>query len=221
MTVSTRARAFGLASLVGVTVLVSAAQGQSVTLNLNSPYQYGNGGEFVATPFSFPATPLSLTNDGNFQTFCVQSQVQYTPGGTYNVYFSPIGAPGGPALNEPTAYLYDLFIRGTLPVYDYLNAGPSRQSNAGALQYAIWQLEGQNTTGLAANPDPALTTFYVNLATTNAAPGNFYGVSIMVLYTGDINNPTFAQNQLVELPAPGSLGLLAVGGLMASRRRRA
>ena len=31
MTVSTRARAFGLASLVGVTVLVPAAQGQHIT----------------------------------------------------------------------------------------------------------------------------------------------------------------------------------------------
>ncbi len=211
----------GCCAVVGSLAAASAALGQSVLLNLNSPYQFGNGGEFVATPTSFPATPLSLTNDGNFQTFCVQSQIQYTPGGNYNVYFSPVGAPGGPALNEPTAYLYDLFIRGTLPLYDYANAGPSRQSNAGALQYAIWQLEGQNTTGLTANPDPALTNFYVNLATSNAAPGNFYGVSIMVLYTGDIGNPTFAQNQLVELPAPGALGLLGVGGVLASRRRRA
>ena len=212
-----------LCSLVGCCALAASTHAQNVTLNLNSPYQYGNGGEFVATPNGFPGTPLSLTNDGNFQTFCIQTQVEFSPGNTYSVYFAPLGAPGGPALNEPTAYLYDQFIRGVLPGYDYPNALSQRLNDAGALQYAFWLLEGQDTTGLTADPDPTLTTFYINLATTNAIPGNFYGVSVMVMYSGDLSNPTFAQNQLIELPgipAPGAAALLGLGGFAAGRRRR-
>ena len=206
---------------VGLAALAPVCSAQTVTLNLNAPFQFGQGGEFVATPSGFPAVPLSLTSDGNFQTFCVQTKVEFSPGSTYSVYFAPVGGSGTPQLTEAAAYLYDQFIRGVLPNYDFPDTFGQRQVDAGALQYALWNLEGQDTSGLVADPNPALTDFFVNLAIGNAVPGDFHGVSIMVMYTGDLDNPSFAQNQLVEFaPAPGAMALLGLGGLAAGRRRR-
>ena len=205
----------------GLAALAPFCSAQTVTLNLNTPYQFGNGGEFAATPNGWFNTPLSLTSDGNFQTFCIQTKVEFSPGSTYSVYFSSVGGGGSPALNEATAYLYDQFIRGELPGYDFSNALGQRQTDAGALQYAFWTLEGQDTTGLTADPDQSLTDFFVNLATTNAQSGNFYDVQIMVMYSGSLDDPSFAQNQLVEfVPAPAGAGVLALGMLAAGRRRR-
>ena len=213
-----RASAAGLAC--GLLALVPAGQAQTLTVG-NSPYEWGQGGEFNAVPHGFFQTPVSLTTDGTFQTFCVQSQVSITPGQTYAAAFS-MTAPGGPALNEQTAYLYDQFIRGVLPNYDYTNASNSRQSDAGALQYAIWQLEGQTTSGIGLqyNPLPSLTAEYVTLADTNAVAGDFYGVQIVVLQTTG-PNPSNVQNLLAKVvPAPSTAAMLGLGGLVAGRRRR-
>ena len=215
------AQAFVAFAFVGCGILAGTASGAQIIVNQNMPYNYGDAGEFVATPFAFPGTPVSLTNDGNFQTFCIQAQEHFTPGDLYNCYFSNVGQPGGPSLNEQTAWLYDQFIHGTLPGYDFSNSLNQRLPNAGSLQYALWQLEGVDTTGQTPDPSPATTASYMALANANAQPGNFYGVQIVVMYWGPAESPTFVQNQLVEfVPAPGTVGLAGLAGAVMLRRRR-
>lgn len=202
-------------------LLAQSAAAVSVTINPMAPYMWAGGGEFSVTPHDFVAPPVSLTNDGAFQTFCFQSQVQIHVGNTYMAQFDALLAPGGPALNSKTAYLYDSFIRGVLPGYEYTNATTHRTFDAGALQYAIWELSGQSTAGLTYNPDPAKTTFFEALANANSQPGNLYGVEVLVLYAGTANDPTYVQATLVKfLPAPGTASLLALAGVAAVRRRR-
>ena len=130
-----RLYAMGVVAFAAVSsFLAGTASGAQIIVNRNTPYQYGDAGEFVATPFAFPSTPVSLTNDGNFQTFCIQAPIHFTPGDLYNCYFSNIAQPGGPVLNEQTAFLYDQFIRGVLPGYDFANAVPSRLTDAEPFQ---------------------------------------------------------------------------------------
>lgn len=212
---------FAAAACVGVTLFTSTATAESVTINLKSPYMWGDGGEYVATPHNFFSPPVSLTSDGNFQTFCFQAKVHIQLDFEYSSYLSPVMPPGGPALTEQIAYLYDSFIRGTLPKYDYSNALNERTIDAGALQYAIWNLQGADTSGLQYNPLPSLTDYYVNLANANAVAGDFHNVEVLVLYTGTRDNPQYAQAQLIEpTPAPGAGTALLLGGAAVLRRRR-
>jgi hypothetical protein len=124
-----------------------------------------------------------------------------------------------------TAWLYSQFRAGTLANY----FTGTRQANAGALQDAIWYLEGETTT-LAYNG--ADGTYYYNLAKLNAGSGSLsdtqvmadslgaYGVIALNLFTGGNDTPdnpgSRAQDQLAIVPEPttmiaGALLLLPFG----------
>jgi hypothetical protein len=87
-----------------------------------------------------------------FQTFCVEYNEEFTPGTTYSVGISSRAMYGSqPPLGDPisigTAWLYSQFAAGTLAGYSYTYGTQTGQrataTSAGALQQAIWWLEGE------------------------------------------------------------------------------
>jgi hypothetical protein len=218
-----------------------AVMAQTVTLNA-SPYSFSDGGEFTAVTSGPSLVNLSeyspYTGSGaSFQTFCVQSDVEFYEGTAYNYTVSlnslgnasglgaPTGTPGTPdnyALSEGTAWLYSQFARGTLSGYDYANSGTgtaaaglsaTRQTDAGYLQSAIWELQGGQS--LSGYPNGGTGNLYYNEAVaalganidTAATLSTDFGVEILNLGTANDNY----QNQLGLVPDGGAtLALLAL-----------
>ena len=153
-------------SLAGVMAVPNVFASMSVVLMDNtSQYSAGDGGEFRAVGGGNPTLDgivnwsaysastqgtVSAATDGSswgynssligekyFQTFCIQTTVYFTPGNTYN-------ASPGDSITLGTAWLYSQFAAGTLSGYGYdYTYGSGRTASAGALQQAIWYLQGQ------------------------------------------------------------------------------
>jgi hypothetical protein len=217
----------GVAGVLFATNLYASYDG-TVTLN-QGPNSFVNGGEFTAVTSGL----------GTFQTFCIEYGEEFSPGSLYDYKQNTGAVAGGPGWNaiDPntglpmdnisigTAWLYSQFRAGTLANY----FTGTRQANAGALQDAIWYLEGETTT-LAYNG--ADGTYYYNLAKLNAGSGSLsdtqvmadslgaYGVIALNLFTGGNDTPdnpgSRAQDQLAIVPEPttmiaGALLLLPFG----------
>jgi hypothetical protein len=207
----------GVAGVLCANNLFAAFDG-TVTLTQGT-YSYGNGGEFAAV----------TTGLGNFQTFCIEYNQEFVPGASYS-YFQNTGAvTGGAGANTTdshttlsmdnisigTAWLYSQFRAGTLANY----FTGSRQANAGALQDAIWYLEGETST-LAFNGADG-TAFY-NLAKLHAGAGNLtdaqvtadslgaYGVIALNLFstTPVGNNPAVVINGTTYYASQDQLALV-------------
>lgn len=219
-----------------------AAQANTVVLYQGS-YSFSDGGEFTAvTAPSQALGPYSsyTSTATSFQTFCVQVGTEFAPGNTYDYTLSltSLGGPGYPgspvAVGSPysyplavgTAWLYAQFAEGTLGGYDFSNSSGQRQADAGALQAAIWALQGGQTNPGAGYSSGTVGNTYYDEAVAALGLGNVdnaatlndnYGVEIMNLTSGGAQNDY--QNQLVLLPvgniltAPDSstsLGLLSI-----------
>jgi hypothetical protein len=101
------------------------------TITLTEDYGNANGGGAF--------TAVTTGGLGTFDTFCLQENVLFHPGNTYDYSTSSTVLPGGNAIAIGTAYLYSQFRLGTLSGYTYGSA-----ASANALQAAIWYLQGQN-----------------------------------------------------------------------------
>jgi hypothetical protein len=211
-------------SLAGVMAAPNLFASMSVTLLDNtSSYSQGDGGEFRAvgntgldsiinwnaystsTKGTIGAADTSswgynagLNTEEYFQTFCIQSTVYFAPGNSYSVVTSPTVSIG-------TAYLYSQFAAGTLSGYNYAY-GANRENTAGALQQAIWWLQGQ-TGGVKDGFVTAAETALGNLtdAEIRAAANGAYGVVALDLGTRD--QP--AQDQLAIVPVPEPTTVIA------------
>jgi hypothetical protein len=195
----------------------STAKAQNVTLYQNA-YSYSDGGEFTAytTPNNFLSyyAPEATLN-GGFETFCIQSTVDFYPGANYNYVLSDTESTGQ-KLSLGAAYLYSQFATGTLSGYDYLNTA-NRQADNAQLQSAFWAFQGQ--TILGGFPDISSDPYY-NLAITNLGGSSeafsdnngTYGVDVMQLY--DANGaPAQAQLALVA-PEPSTVLLFIFAGAL-------
>jgi len=209
------------ASLVALSPTASAT---SLILDL-SPYQSGVGGEFNASsatlnPASLgysAATTINVGHGVGFQTFCLEYNEEFIPGGTYNYAISQAAIEGGngPGGRDPislgTAWLYLNFAEGNLTGYDFTNAA-NRTADAGQLQDTIWFLEGER-------PDPGAGNQFRNLvinqfgSAANAMADNngFYGVAVLNLY---YPNGALSQDQLVLVPDSGTTAVLLGVGLL-------
>ena len=222
---------FLAASLMGPAVMAN-----SMIVLYQGPYSYGDGGEFTAMTSGSPSlvnlgeySPYTGTAN-SFQTFCVQTAVDFAPGVTYNYAASldSLGSTGYPAPNttlgtpdsfplaEGTAWLYSQFARGTLQGYDFSNASGQRWADAGELQAAIWYLQGnQPEPYLAGGPGnvyyaEAVAALGANVD-ANATLSTDFGVEILNLNSGpNANN----QNQLGLVPDGGAT-LMLIGSSLA------
>jgi len=201
----------------------------SMTL-AQGPYSYGNGGEFTAV----------TTGLGTFQTFCIEYNEEFVPGGTYDYNMNSGAVAGGAGTDAidshtglamdnvslGTAWLYSQFRAGTLTldtgVGTYFNA--NRQLNAGELQQAIWFLEDE-----VGGVNNGYVTLVENklgktLAQIEADSDGAYGVIALNLFNGPAatqvtkNGVTYNlnQDQLAIVPEPatvlaGALLLLPLG----------
>lgn len=200
--------------LLATASLAQAAD--SVTLTQNA-YSYSVGGEFsAATTGDFIVNYAPVATIGSdFETFCVQASVDFTPNTTYTYTLSDYDSQGR-ALSEGAAFLYYEFGLGQLAGYNYTNAA-IRKTDAGELQAALWALQGgQSYAGfpsLATDPFYELATNTLgSVAATNADNG-VYDVEILQMWNA---NGTAAQNQLVLLDPPSSVpDGASTGGMLA------
>jgi hypothetical protein len=193
-----------LSAIMALVGMPAALMADQITLTQNA-YSYNDGGEFTAvtTGQSFTGNGYAASTliDGGFETFCVEANVYFYPGTTYNYTLSSTTDSQGQALTEGAAFLYYEFATGNLSGY----FGSNRNANAGALQGAIWYLmggqfgDGYNGASILTDPfyELALSTLgsAINLANNGA-----YGVDILELTDTDTGAP--AQNQLVLTGAP-------------------
>jgi hypothetical protein len=208
--------------LIGVAVAHGTAN--SVVL-LQQSYSYDVGGEFNANTtqnFLPQYNPAAIVGTG-FETFCIETTVDFYPGQTYT-YTLGLQDSLGRDLTKGAAYLYQQFSKGVLADYDYTS--PSlRNADAGALQAAIWWFQGEQTYG--GYPNPIIgNVFFENALShfggwNNAeeAVADNYGVEILQMWG---NDHTAAQNQLILVPdGATTAGLLSFGFVaMAAVRRR-
>jgi hypothetical protein len=201
--------------ILGLGMIVPNARANSVVLTQNA-YSYDVGGEFnaVTSPDNFLPyySPLAVVGDG-FETFCVETAVEFQPGAAYSYTLSSHDSQGRD-LTEGAAFLYGEFGRGVLPNYDYVDASV-RNTDAGALQAAIWWFQGEQT--YAGYPSPTDNIYYqfavstLGLAQADSANNGRFGVDIFQMWNGD----SAAQNQLVLAPDHGATVLMLAGGLSA------
>jgi hypothetical protein len=231
----------------------------------SNPYQFADGGEFTAltTGLTIPLTPGTVAPAGyasvatfkvgsitGFETFCIEDQVDFFVGTTYNYSIGTPGVGAGAVLQQSTAgiksltagaaWLYEQFATGKLAGYDY-NTGndpadaAARLADAGVLQATLWALQDEpadSNVPYVADPtlnfalkdlDSQFGSFANSQVTANAS----YGVSVLELTTTD--GKTLAQDQLIywgspSVPDTATTALLVGGSLVAmaafSRRLR-
>jgi hypothetical protein len=180
------------------------------------------GGEFTAyTSQNYVQNYYSgATYSGGFETFCLETGVDFTPGNTYNYSlgtvsqpFSGGGAGSGLPLTAGAAWLYQKFVTGSLSSYGFVYTfGSARQQDDNLLQAAIWNLQGgQSYPGYNGN-----NQFYQDAITAlglGGATSAYTGTSIEVMQMWD-SNGNAAQNQLVFVPEVSqTAGLLGIGFL--------
>jgi hypothetical protein len=159
-------------------------------------------------------------NGNLFDTFCVERNEYFTPGGSYYIGSITGGAINGgyngqnpDPISSQTAYLYYQWAIGVIA---------HTANNANDLQLAIWSLEGEID---AAHP-LTLTNGANNFILSAANANGFYGVQVMNLYgsytaAAGYSNPK--QDQLVynSVPEPATLILFGLGliGVAGIRRK--
>ena len=161
----------GLAGMVLAAAAVSPAVMADDTIVLTQgPYSYYVGGEFTSltgTPIDAnyaSTTKETIGSQTFFQTFCVQTAVEFYPGVTYN-YTMSLGFVDNPdnndvfPLSQGTAWLYSQFAQGTLANYNYMDTA-ARNADADALRPPFGLCKGINPMGV---------TFLERLATLSMA----------------------------------------------------
>jgi hypothetical protein len=204
--------------------LPARAANISGSLVLDDISGYYDGGQFTTLFISGTPqysvnrfySPLALSDNGGqtatgFETFCVETEVIFYPinsgGPSYNFTagFSIQQADSYGYLTEGTAWLYEQFATGRLSRIDP-NFSYSDPISAGSLQYAIWELEGEDSTpGSFDDPGDgqnlvciAAWALGINVLAPVTSQSRF-GVQILELTdTTDV----IAQDQLIYTGAP-------------------
>ena len=246
--------AFALAILAGGGTALATPLGTTGQFNWDRQTGYfaGGGGEFTIYNYTGISNkdyylggtdPESTRNIGaleqSFQTFSLE-EFEYAASPSYFVVNSGAvlgGAGGSPdPISKGTAYLYSQFAKGTLSVPligtlgNYFAAGaPGRDAEAGALQNAIWSLEGE-IAALGAGSNAYYDAAIANGGTADA-PAGYLGVYVLNNFTTAAARDAFvasgtvshqAQDFLWYVPDNGTtLAMLGAGlvGLGLIRRR--
>jgi hypothetical protein len=203
----------------------------SGTLLLDDDSGYSDGGPFTALILSGSLTedavnqlysPLALAATGDpslvgFETFCIETLVEFTPGNWGGPDYSVTGGFGVQQtdgyLTEGVAWLYEQFALGNLSNIDSNFIYNTPTSN-GSLQWAIWDLIGETP----AFSDPGIGSQLVTIA-DDALGANVmapvtstsqFGVEVLELTDGDAP----AQDQLIYVdPVPDDGATVALLGV--------
>ncbi|MGD1085013.1 MAG: hypothetical protein ABSA47_09730 [Verrucomicrobiota bacterium] len=222
----------GLAGMVFALGVVSpvamASESGVVTLDQVLPYYYDVGGEFAAfvssgSQFVQNYAPVATVGTA-FDTFCVEVDTDFNPGGTYDFSMNLLQDNEGRALTKGAAYLYYEFATGNLVYYNYAvpNALDPRfgYADAGELQQAIWWFQDYQHYDDAQYPvgtnnfyyQLALSNLGLDSATAETPNDGAFGVGVFQMTDPGSGDP--AQNQLVLVSVPdqaGTLAMLALG----------
>lgn len=208
-------------------VTLVKADPNMVMLDIISPYYPGlGGGEFTAyTSQDFTGNyAASALASGGFETFCMETGVEFSPGTSYYYTLGTVTQPSpgvaqqgsGLALSQGAAYLYYQFGKGLMGDFDY-TPGAGRQADDNLLQAAIWALQGGQSYG--GYPTP-ITDNKFYLDALNALPGTvldpYTGSDVAVLQVwSNPDDSGAAQNQLVLVGVPdGGLTVALLGGAL-------
>jgi hypothetical protein len=213
-----------MAAAMPLAISVAKAGPDTVILDATSYYPGLGGGEFTATTsenFLGNYAP-SATAYGGFETFCLETGVEFSPGTLYYYTLGNVTQPNpgnsqagsGLTLSQGTAYLYYQFGKGLLSDFDY-TPGAGRMADDNLLQAAIWALQGGQSYG--GYPTPITDNKFYNDA-LNALGGGVLdpntnpNVVVLQVWTNpDDTGP--AQNQLVLVP-DGGLTVSLLGGAL-------
>lgn len=204
-------------------------------------YYIGGGGEFtlygdllkLSNDAYADSTSGKFSKDESFQTFCLESN-EYTYN-TVDVFVSQSfvgGSAGshayrggrntssGDDLDARTAYLYYQFAKGTLTGYDY-TPGIGRAFSAGALQNAIWWIEGE-LSFMPAGPQAAA---WIALANDAVDPINGWwsgigDVRVLQLVYEFAPGSAYRQDFIYVTPVPGAVLLGMIGLAVAGVKIR-
>ena len=170
-----------------------------------------------------------VTPASSFQTFCIGSQVDYSPGSSYGyqisstVQPSAVGAPG--YVTWGTAWLYNQFLNGAWSLGGNLNSVAAPSAESDGLQVAIWDLQNQSLNNITFSSGTSLSaidswaTYFLESATNAAGSGvnvggnaaGAFGIYALNMYSDsgvptDSLNVPYAQPELVRvIPEPGTV----------------
>ncbi|MFN0135600.1 MAG: PEP-CTERM sorting domain-containing protein [Phycisphaerae bacterium] len=214
----------GTLCALSAAAIAAGASAGSMTVTIGDGYGSGPGGEFNLTPANFPFAPASYNGGNYFESFCLEYNEHISYGQTYHVDVATEARNGGAGGGNPdpldplTAYLYSEFVKGSLAdyYYDVSEGTGDRAASANALQDVIWYIEQERPISWTPG-DNSLRDRLYSLAITNA-PDDLGDVRVLNLYR-DAGRTEFAQDQLVRIPEPATLGAMMLGGLLLLRRR--
>src|ERR1035437_9159817 len=179
-------RSLSIGAVAGMLATTSVlAVPTTVTIDRQSGYYSGSGGEFTITvnqniSYASYAGSSIATAGTSFQTFCVENLDYIAPGSTYTAFVASQinGNNGTKTLSIGAAYLYAQFLAGTLGgVYGYnYTPGVGRSAMAGLLPQTIWW-----TMGEMSSPGGCFVTDLANAGITTpsaAISGAYYETKI-------------------------------------------
>jgi hypothetical protein len=204
--------AAGLAS-ADLTIRITATDGHGV-----------QGGEFVLTHSNLGFTPVGLTGSNPIESFCMEKNEGLAFNYEYYACLNTASVKGGVGGGDPdplsplTAYIYTQFVTGQLVGYDYdlSDGGALRSAAADDLQSVIWFIEEEEPISWTPGDGSRRDAWY-SLAIDNAGSG-IGDVRVLNMFV-DAGGSEFAQDQIILLPEPASLGLMAMGISFVRRRR--
>ncbi|MBK9118895.1 MAG: hypothetical protein IPM18_04725 [Phycisphaerales bacterium] len=182
-----------------------------------------NGGPFrvelagnVANQLPYYDSPPAAIGQTLFQTWCIESQINFSPNTAYWASVDPVAYSGGgggglngDAVSNVSEWIYDQWKGGNLNAY-----------NNNTIRDALWRAEGE---GGAANAVYNLAVAGIGGVGNIGLAKHTWALNLWVMQWDQAANAWYAtdvQSHLITIPAPAALLLGLVGITVLARMRR-